>query len=164
MYRPPMVEQGYWAGKRILLVSHEAWGPVRLSKHHYASTLIDQGAQVFFLGPDELGRRDIAVELQQAGAPTIVHRAPPMRGIRHLPVELRERMEERQMRALATTCGGAFDVLWNFDLFRFRSLKDRSHARLYMLHVMDLKHPDELSGPAKCADAVIVVSPAWPMA
>lgn len=148
-----------WKGKRILIVSPEAWGPVRLSKHHYASALMEEGAIVFFLGPDE--RNAVGVTLEQAanGDPFILHRHRPIRGLRLLPRVTRAWIEAVQLRKLAEVCGGPFDVLWNFDLYRFRSLVKRKDASLRIQHVMDLRCSADLLEPASHADLVIVVSP-----
>jgi glycosyltransferase involved in cell wall biosynthesis len=154
-----MAESVQWTGKRILIVSHEAWGPVRLSKHHYAAALMAAGAHVFFLGPDEHIASGVSVERAADNAPAIVHRPPPMRGMRLLPRAMRAKAEAMQIDELADACGGAFDILWNFDLHRFRSLTARSHARLRIQHVMDLRKAGDLGEPACHADLVIVVSP-----
>ena len=152
-------EEGFWKQKRILLVSPEAWGPVRVSKHHYASTLIDQGAKVFFLGPDTPKENEIRIMAEEAEQPVLLFRPPTPRGIRFLPRVARAWLEARQMKQLATAAGGPFDLLWNFDLHRFRSLTNRSNARERILHVMDLREPADLLEPAGLADLVIVVSP-----
>lgn len=149
----------YWKEKRILIVSPEAWGPVRLSKHHYASTLMEQGARIFFLGPDSAEESGVRMVEQAPGRPSLLYRPPPLRGMRFLPAALRRWAEARQMEQLARTAGGAFDVLWNFDLYRFRWITDRSNAVQRILHVMDLRKPADLQGPAGRADLVVVVSP-----
>lgn len=150
----------YWRGRRVLIVSPEAWGPVRLSKHHYASTLMKQGAQVFFLDPDSPKENGIRMTAAAPDQPAILFRPPPLHGIRFLPRAVRARLEAYQMKQLATTAGGSFDLLWNFDLHRFRSIVNREHARERIVHVMDLREPNQLLGPASLADLVIVVSPA----
>jgi energy-coupling factor transporter ATP-binding protein EcfA2 len=38
-------------GKNILVISPEAWGKSKLSKHHYALTLAAIGNKVWFLQP-----------------------------------------------------------------------------------------------------------------
>lgn len=156
------VEAGmdYWQGRRVLIVSPEAWGPVRLSKHHYASTLMEQGAQVFFLDPDSPKENRIRITAAAPDQPALLFRPPPLRGMRFLSRAVRARLEAYQMKQLAAAAGGSFDLLWNFDLHRFRSIENRAHARERIVHVMDLREPKELNGPAGLADLVIVVSPA----
>ncbi len=142
-----------------MIVSPEAWGPVRLSKHHYASALMDEGAIVFFLGPDERNADGVTLEQAANGDPFILHRPPPMRGLRLMPRVARAWIEAAQLRKLAEACGGPFDVLWNFDLYRFRSLVKCKDAGHRIQHVMDLRRPADLVEPASHADLVIVVSP-----
>ena len=103
-------------GSRILLVSPEAWGPAKLSKHHYAQALRDQGMRVYFMGPSNSDR--FSLEHLDNGI-TLVHSPAQPRGLRWAPVLFREWVEARRMAELARICGGPFDVLWNFDLFRF---------------------------------------------
>ena len=148
----------FWKGKRILIVSPEAWGAVRLSKHHYASKLKDHGAQVFFLGPDSTKENEIRILSESEAQPVLLFRPPPLRGIRFLPQAVRAWLEARQMRRLASVAGGPFDLLWNFDLYRFRWITDRTYARTRIVHAMDLRNPAHFPGPARRADLVIVVS------
>jgi glycosyltransferase involved in cell wall biosynthesis len=155
----------FWKGKRILIASHEAWGPVRLSKHHYATELVRHGAEVFFLGPDQLQMTLPAIAQRQGPQePVLVFRKKPFPGIRFLPRPARAWLEARQLATLALACGGPFDLLWNFDLFRFRSLTDRAHARMRVVHAMDLRRPRDLQGPGAHADLVITVSPGMALA
>jgi len=39
--------------KTILIISPQAWGPMFISKHHYAITLAKMGSKVYFLNPPE---------------------------------------------------------------------------------------------------------------
>jgi glycosyltransferase involved in cell wall biosynthesis len=144
-------------GSRILLVSPEAWGPAKLSKHHYAQALQDQGMRVYFMGPSDSDR--FSLEPLDNGI-TLVHGPAQPRGLRWAPIRFREWVEAQRMAGLARLCGGPFDVLWNFDLFRFRWLRDRRHARSRVLHVMDLPRATALRDPATRADAIVLVSPA----
>lgn len=145
-------------GQRILIVSAEAWGGMRLSKHHYATTLARHGATVFFLGPTVPTTGTITVTRSEHGGPWIIDGATRSRGIRFLPRPIRAWLEARQLRAIAMACGGPFDLLWNFDVYRFRSLMDRRYATTRLLHVMDLPDPDALLEPARNADLTLAVS------
>ena len=144
-------------GQRILLVSPEAWGPAKVSKHHYAQALVDRGCEVYFLDPYGPGRSWSVT--RDPGGVQVVHAPPMPRGTRFLPGAVRAFLDDRRMERLADLCGGSFDLCWNFDLYRFRDLRDRTHARVRMLHVMDLPLPDDLAGPARSADAVLFISP-----
>jgi hypothetical protein len=146
----------FWKGKRILLVSPEAWGEQKVSKHHYAQVLHDLGASVYFLGPASIGA--YGIRSADADLPAVVASPPLLRGLRFLPTRIRARIEARHLNRIAEICGGPFDILWNFDLYRFSSLVDRSNASIRLLHVMDLPVPAALHRPASNADAIALVS------
>ncbi len=150
------VAASFWKEKRVLLVSPEAWGKQKVSKHHYALALQDLGAEVYFLGP--AAGSAYALRPLESNAPTVVESPPLVRGLRFLPAVVRAYLEKRHLRRIAEACGGPFDLLWNFDLYRFCSLLDRSNARTRLLHVMDLPVPEALRMPASNADAIALVS------
>lgn len=143
--------------KRILIVSPEAWGSMRISKHHYATTLAQAGAKVFFMGPRGAPCSDGVAPTELEGL-TLVPDTWHVRGQRFLPRRLRAWLDAMHLASVARMCGGGFDVLWNFDAFRFRSLRTRAHARFRLLHLMDLPRAQDAFEPASNADLVIAVS------
>lgn len=145
-----------WRGKRVLIVAPEQWGTMRLSKHHYAQSLMRSGAQVYFLGPLHAGSFQCSAASETT--PALVEAPVLIRGARHFPDVVRKYLQERHLAKVAKACGGGFHVLWNFDLYRYRDLTDRTHASLRILHVMDLPHPKDLPGSARNADVVLAVS------
>lgn len=146
-----------WKGKRVLVVAAEGWGPSKLSKHHYAATMAKAGAAVYFLGPAVPG--PVSCRSLGPGLPFLVSAPPMLKGLRFLPKALRAAMEARHLARIARACGGGFDLLWNFDLYRYRWLRDRTHARQRILHVMDLPVPSVLAEPSLHYDGVLTVSP-----
>lgn len=145
--------------KRVLIVSPEAWGDMRLSKHHYATTMAQMGAAVFFLDPCGTMAGKIEVHGPTGEGVTIVTPPGPVPGTRFLPRWLRAHMDTKLLERVAIACGGPFDILWNFDLYRFRSLESRKNATTRILHVMDLPMPKVAEEPARNADLVVAVSP-----
>lgn len=154
--RPSGKSPSFWKGKRILVVSPEPWGSQRVSKHHYAQAACDAGARVYFLGPRYSD--SIRVAAQNGDTPTLVSAPRPLRGMRFLPERLCAQAEARYLQRIATACGGRFDLLWNFDLYRFRHLTERTGALYRLLHVMDLPRPSDLRRPAQLADGIILIS------
>jgi glycosyltransferase involved in cell wall biosynthesis len=150
---------GPFKDKRILIVSPEAWGPMKISKHHYASTLARAGARVFFLGPSvnaPASERTIVEGTQEITLVNDVWRWP---GQRLLPRPIKAGLDAWYLSKLAKRHGGGFDLIWNFDPHRFQSLRERAHAHLRILHVMDLPRPADAYEAASNADLVIAVSP-----
>lgn len=145
--------------KRILLVSPEAWGPMKISKHHYASTLAQEGAHVYFLSPGSSSATSFGTSSAEEHCPVIVKDVRKLPGQRFLPRPFRALLDAWSLQRIARRHGGGFDLLWNFDVHRFRSLRSRENARLRMLHVMDLPDPSQAYETASNADLVIAVSP-----
>src|SRR5437868_11837462 len=58
--------KGLFSGKVIYIISHEKWGKMLLSKHHYAIELAKLGNRVYFVNhPDKqkrLGRGEINIK------------------------------------------------------------------------------------------------------
>jgi glycosyltransferase involved in cell wall biosynthesis len=111
--------------------------------------------KVYFMGPSRSDH--FWLEPLDNGI-TLVHSPSTPRGLRWTPITFREWLESRRMAQLAMLCEGPFDVLWNFDLFRFQCLRDRRHARVRVLHVMDLPSGTSLFDIAERSDAIILVS------
>lgn len=64
-------------GKVVLIISHESWGDMLMSKHHYAITLAQNGNQVFFINhPDRkrtLGRGSIQIASTNIPNLSVIH-------------------------------------------------------------------------------------------
>ncbi len=107
-------------GKNILVISPEAWGKSKLSKHHYAMTLASIGNKVWFLQPPD------AMEYHAADDPPkdIIllkdHKKFP--GARFYPDFIRKFTFKKIIRRMQNDTGVHFDLIWNFDNSRFFDL------------------------------------------
>ncbi|MEZ4757000.1 MAG: glycosyltransferase [Flavobacteriales bacterium] len=144
--------------ERILIVSPEAWGSMRISKHHYATSLARAGAQVYFMGPRNTSPTRDDVAMAEEEGLVLVTDTWHWPGQRFLPRWSRALLDAAHLAGVARRCGGGFDILWNFDAYRFRSLRSRANARVRLLHLMDLPRPWDAHEPASNADLVIAVS------
>ncbi len=106
--------------KNILIISPEAWGKSKLSKHHYALNLASLGNRVWFLQPPK------AIQYVAADDPpkeiTLLIDSNRFPGARFFPEFLRKPIFKKVIRDLEKTAGVHFDVIWSFDNSRFFDL------------------------------------------
>ncbi|MGB0424883.1 MAG: hypothetical protein ACPGED_11180, partial [Flavobacteriales bacterium] len=103
-----------------MIVSPEAWGKNKLSKHHYAIGLAERGNQVFFLqAPNEYGTTTSGHEKIQ------IIDYKPFTGLSKLPEILAKRILKREWKRVFHMIGLVPDLIWSFDnsvLFDFSSI------------------------------------------
>lgn len=126
-------------GKNILVISPEPWGNNMLSKHHYALMLSKLGNKVFFL-PPPLSKVNNGVSLRTApGHPeiTIIDYASNVFGLSKLPAFFTDWLARRDSAKIerATLC--TFDIIWNFDMFRFQNPQVFKNIQASILHPVD---------------------------
>lgn len=105
---------------RALIISPEAWGTMRISKHHYAIELVQMGYEVLFLEPLKadwrVRRRKFELRPTEVeGLQLIRHEIPfPYNFKFHIPsifrflISIHIRMLERRF--------GPFDIVWSYDI------------------------------------------------
>jgi hypothetical protein len=130
------------AGKKILVISPQAWGSMFLSKHHYALELARFGASVYFLNPPEQSSesdvRGIHVETSQIhnGLQIISHRL-------RFPYSLRFRLPRlfhwlmRFHISKILNCIGRPDIVWSFDLGNLYPLNLFPESARKVFHPVD---------------------------
>lgn len=96
---------------------------MRISKHHYALELADQGCTVYFIEPPTLDTQGVTIR-QTDDHPRVyvVTYKPVFRGERFLPAVIFEWLLRRQIRLLVDQIGRKPDVVWCFQSFLFRNL------------------------------------------
>ena len=102
--------------KTVLILSPQAWGTLRLSKHHYAEELVKKGYRVFFLSPHESGlEENFALHEEAIDLYIIRHRL-------NFPYKLRFHARpifnffiKRHVNSLLKFIGITPDILWCFD-------------------------------------------------
>lgn len=77
-------------GKKILIISQQAWSNMRISKHHYALMLSEKGNDVYFLGPpSETGKSGIYLQrTNDAPGITLINYKPAFSQKNPLPFSL----------------------------------------------------------------------------
>ncbi len=106
------------SGKRVLIISPEPWQHFFVSKHHYAIALADRGYTVFFLNPP--GGADAVTVSPYPGLYVVDYRIG-IRGLNYLPEFASRILSRPVVKRILSLIGGAVDVVWSFDPYRFQS-------------------------------------------
>lgn len=143
-------------GKRILIISPQAWEGLHMSKHHLAQALAERGNTVVYLDPP---RSDAAgISLIRHGSITVATYDHWLRGVNRSPRFLHMWYYRRLLRRLADASGGPFDVLWCFDTSRMKWFpKDMGYP---LLHLADIDIVENGKGLLEGASLVLTVSDA----
>jgi len=141
----------------LLLLSPEAWGANKVSKHHYAGLLAEQGHQVYFINPPiyTLPER-VRLEKVQQGL-TIVHYKPFLRGTNRLPQKVKNFLQRLTIKQLLRSINQPIDVVWSFDPFRFQNLR-QFKAQLHIYHPVDIHYTDLEFEIANSADVIFATA------
>lgn len=151
-------------GKTIFIISYENWGPMLMSKHHYAIELARAGNKVYFINhPDRrktLKRGEIKISDVQPERIHVVHH----RLI--LPYFLKFRFNALfnfftriHINKIIKKTGQYPDVVWSFDTGNTLPLKYFIKSKWRILMPVDgpYGHKDEIRS-AKKADVIISVT------
>jgi hypothetical protein len=142
----------------IFILSPEAWGIMRISKHHYAIELVRMGNRVYFIDPPDLKQEIRGSITETPEGVRVVRYKPFARGRRILGGRLFTWLQSFQLRRRILKSAGRPDVVWCFDMGTFDDL-DIFGARLRIFHPVD--HNMERTAPrvAGKADFVFSTSP-----
>jgi hypothetical protein len=147
-------------GLKILIVSPNEWGDMRVSKHHYAEALARRGNQVFYLNPPNARAHDrIRIEpvADVPGLKTVTYRPFVPYAIRFRSRFIFDRVVNAHIRWLLRRLGTHFDVVWCFDANLYSDLR-RFRASLKIFHPVDqVLLPYQIEVAAH-ADVVLSVS------
>lgn len=139
----------------IFILSPEAWGIMRISKHHYAIELARMGNRVYFIDPPDL-KQDIRGSISETPEGVrLVRYKPFARGRRFLGGRLFSWLQSYQFRRRILKSAGRPDVVWCFDMGTFDDL-DIFGAGLRIFHPVD--HNLERAAPRVAAKADFVFS------
>lgn len=145
-------------GKTILIVSPEAWGINKLSKHHYARSLAQRSNLVYFLQPSVPGHVEPTVTAVDGEKNLfLVTYTSAVFGLSKLPGFISDYFTRKDIRRIIRAVQRPFDVIWNFDMFRFPNVK-LFRASLSILHPVDFSESPIQLRAAKYYDFVFSVS------
>lgn len=145
-------------GKTVYLISHERWGEMKISKHHYAHELAHRGCQVFFIEPPDLSRQGISVtpSLEHPGLHIVRYR-PFFRGKRFLPPSIYSLLIRMQVRSIIRAIGHKPDVIWCFQGYLYHNLRYFG-AGINLFFAADHFPSEELPSELDSADLILTVS------
>lgn len=136
---------------QVLVISPEPWNGHFVSKHHYAQTLANLGAKVFFMGPPN--QTSVEIKIQETQYDNLYHLISPIvaRGLRFYPGFLRRRTEARWLKKVETVIGSEFSMIWLFENSRFFDM-GFSGDRLKIYHQVDYNQNFHVRKAALSAD------------
>lgn len=142
----------------VYILSSERWGTMRVSKHHYALELAEQGSEVYFIEPPALSNKGISIKNSDEHQRLhIVNYKPVYRGERFLPVFIYHFLLRWQIGLLKKAIGRQPDVVWCFEPYRFLNLKWFG-APVSLFFAADLFPRNYLPPEAGSADLCIGIS------
>jgi len=143
--------------KNILLISPEFWGENFVSKHHYALELSKRGNKVFFLNPPSW-HWSFNIELSRISKNLYtIDYGIFLKGLNRFPFLLRSKVQVTLARWIQGSLKTEFDIVWNFDPYRFQYLPCFG-ANLNIYHSVDVYKTTLEKETAKCANIVFVTS------
>jgi len=147
-------------GLKILVISPNAWGDMRVSKHHYAAALAERGNQVFFLNPPNARAQERFRIEDVAGVPglrTVSYRPFVPFVIRFRSRPLFDLIVAAHVRWLLERIRVTFDVVWCFDVNIYSDLR-WFRAPLKIFHPVDQVSLPYQIDVAASADVALSVS------
>lgn len=151
--------------KTILIISHENWGKMLMSKHHYAAELARLGNNVFFINhPDrrhELRRGQILVKpTEYQNVWVVQHRFIHPYFFKYRFNRLYNLLTNIHVRRILKKLSVNPEIVWSFDSSNTLPLKYFQKSSLRILMPVDgpFGHDDEVRA-SDDADVIISVTP-----
>lgn len=137
----------------IWIVSPEAWGKQKVSKHHYALELARRGNEVIFIEPphDHSPLREVST-----GIAALTHK--PIPGMRFAPRFMQRWLTGLELQRIQQKTATRPDLIWSFDnsrLFELDVWKDHVKA---IHHVVDLTMDYQTQQAASTANLCLATS------
>jgi hypothetical protein len=147
--------------KKILILSPQSWGIMRISKHHYAIEAAKMGNTVFFLNPPQKDRiiNKISVTTSEESPNLQIIRFNmgfPMR-IRFHWRGLYDVLMQQQVKWIQKKISIDFDVIWCFDFNLYSNLRWFKGAK-YIYHPVDELYESHQVNIGKSADVILSVT------
>jgi glycosyltransferase involved in cell wall biosynthesis len=144
--------------KVVYIISPERWGPMRVSKHHYALELANRNCKVFFVDPPLLTHSGIqVVDCPDHANIKLVKYKPVYRGKRFLPKWAYNFLLKQQVNTIIKAAGVRPDVVWSFHGYLFEDLR-YFKAPTTIFFAADQFNYDYLPGETYSSDISLAVS------
>ncbi|SMD36468.1 hypothetical protein SAMN04488029_2910 [Reichenbachiella faecimaris] len=134
--------------QNILLISPEPWDHPWVSKHHYAYSMSQAGAKIFFVNPP--GK---IWKISNTIYPNlkVLDYTKFTAGLRKFPRRISQYLIKKKLDKIEAFCKTQFDIIWSFDnsvFFDFTPLKQS----INISHIVDLNQDFETEKATKTAD------------
>ena len=147
---------------RVLIISPQHWGTMRITKHHYAIELAKLGHEVIFLEPTEANwnwtKSSFALRPSDAAGVRLLNQQL------NIPYNLKFHAKacydwfiKRHIRKLETTVG-PFDLVWSFDLTNAMPLKFFSASSKKIFFAADWPQVPDAVKAAEGANLLVSVA------
>ncbi|MCH2233038.1 MAG: hypothetical protein MK078_02210 [Crocinitomicaceae bacterium] len=129
-------------GKKILIISPEAWGNNHVSKHHYAKYLSKEN-EVYFLNPPTGFKRfsfknlDVQLSIVEENIKTISYKNLIPK-LNNSPKYIQEKIYKKMAETIQDEIRvDHFDIVWSFDPYRYFNQRVWK-AKKYIYHTVDV--------------------------
>lgn len=150
---------GLLQGKKILIISPQPWGKMKVSKHHYAIELARRGNIVYFLNPPSAsmkrGQVRISGELEKNLYLVDYRPTFPMRW-KYRFQRIFNYFIRKDLPGLLTAIGGSPDIVWDFEPNRLFADLHWFKASIRIYHPVDIT--PYMDDNTKHADIIFSVS------
>jgi len=151
------------SNKTILILTPQAWGKMKLAKHHYAIELAKAGNEVYFLNPPDnhhwsWGRKRIRVrpdELQRGLFIIDQQLYFPYR-IKFHSRKIYNRLIKKQIRDILRVIHKPIDIIWSFDIGNLFPLSFFDRRIFKIFHPVD--EPSDQNAIVAAAGADVLFS------
>jgi len=128
--------------KTILVISPQAWGPMFISKHHYALELAKKGNTVFFLNPPNQGKgKKSFIRVETSGVDKnlflVYHQLWFPFSLKFHALPLFHRLMKFHIKSLLKKIGKPIDIVWSFDIGNLCPLNYFGKSTLKIFHPVD---------------------------
>ncbi len=150
--------------KNILIISPQAWGTMKLSKHHYAIELAKRGNRVYFLNPPEINpffkRAYITSESKSdfINLTVLNHRFGFSKYIYFHSTLLYNLFISKHINNILEYINKPLDIIWSFDLGNLYPLYYFKNVKLRIFHPVDEPLTKKAIAAAENADILFSVT------
>ena len=149
--------------KTILILTPQAWGKMKLAKHHYAIELAKRGNEVYFLNPPDnhrwsWGRKRIRIkpDEHQRGLFIVDQQLYFPYRIKFHSRKIYNRLIKKQIRDILRVIHKPVDIIWSFDIGNLFPLSCFDKRIFKIFHPVD--EPSDKNAIAAAAGADVLFS------
>lgn len=152
-----------FSGKNIIVISQQDWGPMFLSKHHYAIALASLGNNVYFINSPDTSQKLGAGEIQIAesgypGLKIVSHRLFYPYNLKFRAKKLADRLMKLHVNRMLTKIQQPVHCVWSFDISNTMPLKLFPESMFHIFFAADEPGAESAGDATRSADLILTVS------